>query len=73
MTRYVSVAVDDLRHRLACSWLTECGRYPTPQPPGSDWPACHICLPADAHPLEPVWAWCRRLDDRFNAGAGEPR
>lgn len=78
--RYVATETDDRRHRLALlddryrpgHLKTSCGRLITglASPEAA---ACHICLPGEAHPMEPVWALCRRLDARFNAGAGAPR
>lgn len=79
MTGFVSTVGDDLRHaryvgdvaRPFAERFTVCGKRIAGTL--ADGPACHICLPAEAHPMAEVWAMCRRYDDRFNAGAGEPR
>lgn len=73
MTGFVSTEVDERRHVRAERSITVCGQPIWPVPPGAAWPACHVCLPREAHPMEPLWALCRRLDDRANVGAGEPR
>lgn len=68
----IAAFADDRRHREA--WMlnmprriTVCGLEVWDEGP-VDVPACHVCYPDEAHPMEAVWAACRRLDANYNAG-----
>lgn len=67
----VASTADECRHAESfdrhTSRRTRCGREVAEgrSPAG---PACHVCLPDEAHPLASVWELCRRWDDRANAG-----
>lgn len=67
---------DDCRHVVVVgfgtsrNWLTRCGqRVAWDANPGDDWPACHICLPREAHPMAAVWRMCERWDRDYEAAS----